>query len=208
MMTAFLPIELWFEIFSYLDYFTIRALHRTKYFHNLLSSTSFDRALFRCPPPEALRDQVQPQFTFRNPSILQKGGMMLHPFLAQLGSFIDYNLPRDLNQLMIQPRTINGSSKPWRFIETNLPLDSAVMPPVHSIAISFMNGYAPRYTPAIDTPNITVGKVMKGMLSMVNGSGKWAWENIGSQGLEARFIGWEVSCDHESIPTLVAKYGV
>jgi hypothetical protein len=206
-MEAHLPVELWFEIFRYLDYFTLRTLYRHKCFHYLLNSSALDQALFRLSTENELENCLDIDSEVEAAST---GGPRLHPFLAQLGSFIDYSLPRNSEQLLIQPRTIDGSTKPWRFLETNLPDDSAVLPPPQVIQISLMDGYAKHHMQSrIESQaRITVEMVMKLMLEMVNGYGKWAWENIGSQGLEARFIGWEIKHDGGEIVKLVAKYGV
>lgn len=194
-----LPIELWLQVCSHLDYFTLKKLYLlSKSFHRLLSFPDLDEALFRWnaePTGNAAIIAARRRRNALPPRV--------HPFLAKLGSFIDYNVPKEVSGIKIHAQQ---SDKSWPLTSTSLMSEPAILPPVSMTDLVIMRGYhslshriEPRQgstTPSLTTghgrPLVTVGDVMRSMTEYVNNDGRRLWQNVGTLSLESIFVGWEI----------------
>jgi len=122
------PDEIWVEIFSYMNYDTLKKMHLvSKRFCNILAAPQFNKTLFR-------PDKDDPEFdsgTFK----------ALHPFVANFGEYIGmseslwlaWHCYRSTDQLYVKSRREIRCSlligKQWQFSTTSIADDSVHWPP-------------------------------------------------------------------------------
>lgn len=202
-----LPLELWLQICSHLDYFHLKKLHLvSKSFLQLLTSPDLDEALFRCAPGHRARRSAVPR---------------VHPFLAKLGSFIDHDLAEELSIITIRAQ---HSTKSWRLMDSSLVNEPAVLPPSASIRLCLLPGYTSSLVHSAQGQStrsrdgaqkmsiVTVGDMLASMIDVHRPRN--IWHNVGCMSLTCMFVGWDLShhagqiddTDYEGVITLHATY--
>lgn len=179
---ARLPSEIWMVILHRSDYFTLKKMYLvSKLFHHLLSSKSFDDALFRIDPVHVQLQPYSEDIQYR-----------VHPILENAGQFLDFSTEPKFEELRIRAK---HSGKTWRLADLTLINESATMPPVdHArLAVDYLLSIEAR--PIDPSKVVTVSSVCKGIEARVShharGAARGTWNAYGRLGTGGNFVGWD-----------------